>query len=459
MGLVTGNDDDLIEKVDTPKHVNPINDEIVLSPKVEEHSVISTVLVENKRPWYDDLTDDMYTRSSTEVSGSRVYVEFISMITSPGSISSGDSSLISGAHREYVRIKNYPVYLDGGVSTSTDAKEQKTSTRSEAVIVGVLPPQTSDYFVLNTGYNRSSLMKIMSSVPLSIYKEMAYAIEYEMAEVECGDKYDEISSKVVRELTYIRENHQYGVKYLLTDKEIHEAMLSRMRESSLMRNYISEFYDTNLKVFALKTAAGFHTDMIIQKFLSQVTKVPSDLYTYPEYSETETLSTIFDALSMVDTSISWNMMDTVYYYHLYAPTDIAYLHPVLASPITSMPFQKASRMMNIREPNIVSSTVHSRGTCVLSEISISDIFNDVDPSGIPEFPNVLRNDTYLLSEKFYEGGYGNDLEELLSDVLDRRPVDRNRILKLVALLPMLESAERFFITPFVLLLLKVNEVK
>ncbi len=467
MGFDIGDDDindfeeELVEKQpeeknpEVPTETNPIENEIILAPEVKEHEVLSKEMVQNKRPWFDDLTNDMYKESITEINGSRIHVDYFNMMTADDSISSGTSKLISSVHREYLNIKDYPIFLDGELDTNTSAREQKTDTQSVAIISGVLPPQTGDYFAYSTGINRESVFKVTRVKPLSIYSDRAYEIGYQMEEAVKGELYVDLCNKTTRRLNYMRESHQMGTKYLLTDEEVLNELNDKMLGDTLFRQYVSEYYHQDLKVFAVKTSRGWHADMIIQNFLAKIEKCPSDMYTYPEYEQTETLQTVFDVIMYCDKGMMMNVMNKVYYYHLYGGTDIGHIHPVLASPITSMPFQKSSRMMDIRKPNVVESVIHQAGASVLSELTIDSIFDDAYLSEIREFPNVLQNETYLLSEHFYSGSSGNLMEELIVDAINRRPVDRLKLMKLVGSLPNLEHEERFFITPFIIALIKL----
>lgn len=454
MGLVTG-EEELVSNVEVPKKTNPINDEVVLATIDKGHYIASRETVANKRPWFDDLTQDMYASGITELEGSKIYAEFFSMLTASDSIASGTSSLISAVHREYLQIHEYPIFLDGELNTNTDAVEQKTDTSSTATIGGVLAPNTGDYFILNTGINRRSVFKIMSVKPLSIYTDRTYQIEYIMEEVQTSTLYADLISKVVKTLNYIRENHQLGIKYLLTDDEVRTTIEDKLLSDNLFKQYTAEFYNPDLKVYGVKTHNGFHTDMIIQDFLSKLVRTPDDMYTYTEYEETRIFDTIFDVLLYLDKHRLTNVMDSVYYYRLHAPTDIGNIMPVLLSPITSMPFQKSSRLMKANVPNVVKGVIHQFGHSEIPEIDIDTVFDEAYVSNTKGFPNVLQNETYLLSEKFYAGGYGNDLEELLMEAILHRPLLRSRVVELVSQLIHLEHEERFFITPFVLALLKV----
>lgn len=457
MGITIGGDS-MVDKVDEPKKVNPINEEVVLTPELEEHKILSKEMVANKRPWCDTLTNDMYKDSIPEIDGSKVYVDFFSTIVTDTTIPSNNSNMVGATVREFIALKDYPIFLDGGVETDTNSKDQKTTTNSTAIICGVLPPQTSDYFVLNTGINRDSLFSILSVKPLSIYTGKAYQIEYRMEEAYRGPKYDNIKNKVTRKLSYIREHHQMGEKYLLTDDEVRVTLENKITSDSLWAAYKAEFYLHDLKVFGVYTEDGIHTDMPLQEFLTKIYVRPDDVFYYPEYGETAVLDTVYDALLYMDSSRLMNVMTDVYYYRLISPTDISQINPVLVSPITSMPFQKGSKIMNVRPPHVAVSVIHQSGGVELPEIHVRDIFDGCTVSNIKEFPNVLQNDNYLFSSAFYRGVGDNELEELLLTAINRNPIDRDRVLALVSKVQLLGKQERFFIMPFLLVLLRLKEV-
>lgn len=454
---ITSGKTGLTEKVDIPTKTNPIDNEIVLSPKVEEHTILSNEVVATKRPWADDLDLDMYADTIIDIDGSRVPVEYFSAISKDDTVISANSELISSAHRENIRINNYPIFLTGEMGSNTDAKSQKTDTESNAIVTGVLPPQVSDYFVMSTGLNRDSVFWIKSSKPLSIYRTAAYEIVYEMKEVEKGRLYDDLVGKTTRNLNYISEKHSLGVKYLLTDDEVRLEHSRRVTADTLINDYTMEFYNRELKVYALKSTHGYHTDSIITNFLMKISIVPSDLFHYPEYHETASMNTIFDALLYGQKAMMANLMSKVYYYILNSPSDIGNVQPSLLSPITSMPFQKGNNRITLPEPNVAHNVIHDWGRSDLSEMKISDLFPDISEKKHKHFPSVLLNDTYIFSSSFYEGTPTNTLEELLLLVLNGQSISMDMVTLLISESYSLRKEERFFITPFLITLSRLKE--
>ena len=464
MTMLLGDEEEKVVVDDTstptePAHPfieNEIGDKINLTKTATPHKIVSSENVLNKRPWDLSLSKDMFTNASIALQGSRESVTYISMVKHDGMLPSGDSAAVANSHREYIEIKDYPIYLDGdGFTADTDAINKETETVSSMNIGGVLPPTEGDYFVMKTDYTRYSLFEILRVKPLSIQEGTAYAVEYQMAEVSLGELYEIVKAKITRRLSYVRKNHMLGVKYLLTDEEITQALESDIAEDNLLQEYLSEFYDEDLKVFAIPSILGFHTDMIIQGFLSQIAKCPDDMFTYPEYAETAKFKTIFDVmLSRMPIQMP-NVLTKVYYYPLINPCNVVRVQPVLSSPVTTMPFQKSSRMMEAGIPTPVRELRGAYLGATQTEIGISDIFAAESSNLTTYFPDVLNNETYILSADFYSDTGGSLLELLLYKVINSHIISSADVMTLVSQRVNLTKEERFFIVPFIIYLVKV----
>lgn len=366
-----------------------------------------------------------------------------------------------GLHKQYKKINNLDVKLEGQFDRSYDATTGYNSvTGSMTLFAPGLIPIDGDIFLSDMGDGRIGQFQINRPEPLSIFANMAYRADFTWMSIASKGHIDTLNKSVIHESYYVAEFIAAGKNPLLTSKEFNDRRFAKDQGTAFTTGYLSEFYSRVYSTLIVPKQPLASYDPFVVSFLKRLIPTTSarskirdiaeynvdhhryanhlDIYSVILDQRTEEVPHCFTKAAHVSAD-SWSSNRE----HLsIAFTTIPYVvHPTQAAYNVDFDYEEIRSLLDSDQITYQSTSL---------------TYQD-----IPLLP-VLGSGDYVLSQSFYDMDELNDvglshLELQLKNYMLNRKVSGDVIRVLLENYPNWSAPERFYYGPLIITLLMVLE--
>lgn len=425
---------------------------------------------------YVDLKWLPRTQLLTHIEGAKWVVDYYSQVITKDSALSGVEVTTSGVYQSYTEIKQLELRVSSVLSTSQDDQTKVMRVGGSAIILPVIIPNVGDMFSAPIGEGKVGVFRVISSVKKSIFQESCYEIGYNL-DTDATDKRDALKNKTVLTYYYVKNHLLYGKNPLITTDTFNALAGLQIKYRSVLQNYcnkyISKEYGTLLvggqggvRVYDPYQARHIHDGFSVDECTSLAQLRLLSITDDNHLSHTS----VWDAFMQQDETIlnlsftKYGLLNTV---HFARDPQLRSIYYTGIDKVIYPEDPKANVDEEIRylQKPLEESTLTSTSEVVVlpyiadSNTPVSNLrgvnLNVLDNQTAPIIYPVTQDTYYIFSSHFYTGDTQMSiLEQMVLDFIQRKPVDLIQLSELLVLSQTWPSLEKYYYTPFILLMAK-----
>lgn len=345
--------------------------------------------------------------------------------------------------QQYQLIRQLTIKVTEALSHSFQEKEGEWRTTGGAIIEGAIKPIVGDTFIADIGDGRYGRMQVKSARPMSILKETAYQVEYDLVEFVTDEIRKSMMDRVVRDTTY--QSLQLQGSSLVMVESTEYFTITELRESLsiLQQRYFYRCVDRIMNAITIPDQPFRTYDAFlmaaIEKIFPPDTRPHQFQYLYVVNTVSEPM---FREDNFWDVLLYRENLEILSYFKEVTTLDARVFasfpsHSQLAySPMQRYVYPKGKgRSTGWRYGNRISSSIDMMYP-FMNSTDIGDLIQNPLLNGlysseeqvrdkIPLIKTVGFDDYYVLSQAFYEQDYLNmsQMELQVWKMLKNEPVD------------------------------------
>jgi hypothetical protein len=428
-------------------------------------------------PSYKGVTvDTKYIPSSallTHIQGSSMQVAYYSQILDNDTDLNGQNPNRNPILQPYRLIKDMELKVTTPLTAQQINETKAMGMTGEANVYPFLIPNQGDMFLTDIGDGREGIFRVTEVERKSIFKDTCYTIRYEFVEFsdtsEGQFRIADFKAKTLITYVYMKEFLQYGQNPVLLEEDA--AMVENLTYiyGDIVKQWFKEFTSREFSTFMVPGQEFATYDSFLTKAVSKLFNVMDA----PEMQFIRVLNddgddnmktpTVWDmclqrnvrVLRMLNRQMglafaknfqSDPMMEGIYH------SGVGYVvYPI--DPRTS--WDDKLKM----KPELM--TTYSLVDVPSIAGSLDELVTDAELEGLPYegrplIKQVLVDQFYIFSEAFYKQDTANmsRLEAAIWDFLNRKPINLRLLYLLCDTYQTWGGLERFYYTPFVLMLIR-----
>ena len=447
----------------------------IIDPKPSAPPEKQTTTVEITSPEYlGTVTDTRYTPQTsllTHIEGASWIVNYFSQVLNNDSAIAGQNVNRDPVYQQYKLIKNLQFRVSSPLTTSQDEVSKNMIITGAANIYPFLIPNIGDMFEGDIGDGRSGIFKVTSSEKKSIFKETAYAIEYQLIDYATLERRADLMSKVIETLYFKDDFLTYGQNPLVEEEEYHIIEELQSRYHDVADWYLKSFLSNEYKTIILP---GQETP-VYDHFLVTALKAIFTTDDSPEIRYIRKLNC--DGNYTMKAPSLWNVLltrDRVLMKNIFREVGL----------ISALNFEQNPMMEGIYHSGI-QYVVYPKDAevCVdyqiipndtpLVDVQITDTPSPIhrlsDLIDVNRFQGLTKPDTYpihpvktddyyILSQKFYDKMLQGQsaLELAVWDYIEGKSISNKLLLEFSKIYHSWGGLERLYYVPIILILIKYN---
>ena len=249
----------------------------VLRPKPTTTSPIVTEAPRIHSPTVEDITVDAkftpLTSLITFVSGYAWTVDYHSQIITKDSSLVGHDPGLPGQFQQYKVIRNLDLKANNPISWNQDNVSKQITATGNSTMHSMVIPNSGDMFVAEVGDGRRAVFQVYNSRKMSLLQQSVYSFDYSLIFFVDNEpnRFEDLNSKIVQELHYIRDFVRFGQNPLVTTDEFNTiAKLGDLYEE-MINYYCSRFFNQQFKTFTVPGQITPMYDPFLTNFISKTT--------------------------------------------------------------------------------------------------------------------------------------------------------------------------------------------
>lgn len=444
------------------------------------------------------VVDTKYTPLAsliTFVAGSSWIVDYYSQVINADNDLRGQDPEQSSIYQQYTCIRGMELKVTNPLNQNQNNEDKRTTVQGSATVYPFIIPNEGDMFAADVGDGREGIFRVRTTEKKSFLEQPTYVIEYDLVYFSSQEpaRKTDLDAKSVRILFFDKDFMNYGQNPLLIEEDFNAVKTLTKLYSEIINNYFNWFYNNEFKTLIVPgQAVATYDHYLVQavlavlssrdderlKFIRQINVDGDEYLKQPQF---------FKALINRDFSLielgnqTMGLVNTKLFARDPMLEGIAYgglkyiVYPKNPDLTLNSGFAEYDRPdLNLNTGFDLYSGSYFRGhnvrpslpkPCTESLIPVGTrkgnikeivLRTTIDPTPVPSSINpVLKDETYILSKEFY--GRTNDrceLEKLVTDYFDRKPISPIRLQKLVADYKNWGGLERYYYLVIILVLIK-----
>ena len=428
-------------------------------------------------PAYKGVTvDTRYIPSSallTHIAGSSMQVSYYSQVLDNDTDLNGQNPTRNPILQPYRLIKDMELKVTTPLTTQQISETKAIGLTGEANVYPFLKPNAGDMFLTDIGDGREGIFRITATERKSIFKDTCYTIQYEFVEFSDTDtgqfRIADLNAKTVITYVYMKEFLQYGQNPVLIEEDAATVENLSYIYRDILKQWFREF-----------TSREFSTLMVpgqlyptYDPFLTATVMKFFNIEDAPQMQSIRVLNC--DGDDNIKTPTIWdicllrndrqfrviNRQMKLIGAKRFSPDPMMegiYHSGVGCVVYPSVPRQSWDDQMKMRPDNAVTFSLTDVPSITgdLNELIETAELEGLPYAGRPLIKPVLTDDYYIFSEAFYtnKADQMSRLEAAVRDYLDRKPLSLRLLSLLCDTYQTWGGLERFYYTPFVLMLIR-----
>lgn len=436
------------EEPDVPVPSNP---NMVVRP-------VESIAVSNKKFAYSNLL--------THLEGYKWIVDYYSQYLTKDMEPTHLSLSRDSIYQQFLRIKRFEFRVDSPLSPTQDATTKEFTVQGTGVIYPGFKPNVGDFFVAEIGDGRDAIITITEVEEPTIFKDVAYRIQYRVMDWMDKEYQKIIAGKVVNTKVFVKDFFDYGKNPVIEEDEYLDWVRMSDAIDSLTEYHYNRFVSPEYKNLVIP---GQSTNIVDPNFSNYCTD-----WLHGPYDREFSNITADRAATLTEETL-WHLLisgdltklRTMSYEQYVLPVRALHWHPVV-NPVRYAGYGGIYIPVPPEEPQgapLIASDdrVFRRPldiAVVDSEVLGDLTYHDFKATDMVLFHETGSGDTYVLSDAFYndEPAGQSLLERLVMDVLEGKSVSPKLLLALCELITYRKDLTMFYQIPVLIWMLeKVSE--
>lgn len=403
----------------------------VLRPKPTTDSPIITEMPRIHSPSVESVEVDAkftpLTSLITFVSGYAWTVDYYSQIITKDTSLVGHDPGLPGQLQQYRLINNLDIKANDPISWNQDRVSKNITATGNSTMHSMVIPNSGDMFVAEVGDGRRGVFQVYNSEKKSILSQSVYSFDYSLIFFVDNEprRYDDLKSKVVQELHYIRDFVRFGQNPLVTTDELNTIEKLGDLYEQMLDYHTSRFFNRQFKTFTIPGQSTPHYDPFLTKFISKTTtslKHPDlrDLIVLNDDDDYQlrkpsVLDAIYDGSNIT--------LDLAFRKFGFVSARSFYYNPVangirfsgvdkIVYPLGADPAEERNvNSIDYKSPyyiKLFETKTHGGPFDVATPTNLLEL----EPGSVAIIKPLQVDEFYIFSQAFYEGGAGQSLLEV-----------------------------------------------
>lgn len=345
-------------------------------------------------------------------------------------------------YQSYSRIKQLVIIQDDG-SYNNDTETGESSKSFSGWVAFDSTPIRHDVFIRDIGDGRAGLFAITEQPEIRNFTaNKVYYITYQLVNILTNELFEQLNSRVVRELVYSRDSALHGGDSVVTSTTYDTAKKLFSWRETIARNLMAKYYwKTELTMVWNTTEDKTVYDPYLVNFITAVLE-PNLRGNYPTI----------------------NQFSTEYGGREFGVYGVINIWEILLKGDINLLSQCDNKAGLIDTSRLMSTRLY--GNLRSSKI---DLFVATDPETFRQFSRFWNMDndivevgasntpmTYLFTDGFYEGNPTEEFETIVYNALKHKLIDRDRLLKYCEQYFELNHREQIYHGAILLLLINLS---
>lgn len=426
-------------------------------------------------PTYRGVTvDTRYIPASallTHVQGSSMTVNYYSQVVDTDTELAGQNPSRNPAIQSYYLIERMELKVTEPITFDQNDSNTQFSGSGKANLYPFVVPNNGDMFLMSLPDGREGLMQVTDTKRMSVLKDTCYTIDYTFIGFSDMNRFRlaDLTTKVIETYVFIRDFLTYGQNPVLIKEDADLVRKFTYAYEDITRQWWQEFLSNEFKTLMIPGQSFSTTDTFLTKFMLNF----SNTIEAAEIQYCRNLNvdgrddmktpTIWDICAQRSEHL-WRMINRqmALTATLYFPSD-PMMEGIHHTGIQYLLYPKFPRQSwddrrFLRTPLVLTYKLQNvppiRGD--LQDMVEENDLNSLPYLGGPLIKDVLVDDYYVFSQAFYTNKREDMslLEQAVRDMIDRKALNYKLIDMFCRTYQTWGGLERFYYTPFVLMLLR-----
>lgn len=406
----------------------------------------------------------------SHVEGSSWTVNYYSQVLDSSSDLAGQNINRSALYQQYTLVQGLELKVTTPLTTSQDNASKSMIVTGGANVYPFIIPNEGDMFIADIGDGKEGVFRVTLSERKSVFKDTVHTIEYQLIDYSTPARRNDLNSKVVKKVYFVRDFLQYGQNPLLFEEDYVIMQKLQERYYDMAQTYFRMFVSQEYKTLIVPG----QEQPVYDHFLTSAVMAFFTMYDSPEVRNIRKLNVDDDNVMRIPTI--WDVLRTRDKHLLKFCNRQAGL--VSAKTFTHDPMMEGIYHSGItyvvypKDPELdVDSEVASpkpMAEVILRDVpsrvrNLADLLGDKVFEGLtrPDSPPTYRitvDDYYVFSQNFYNNTkVGQSLLEIqVRDYIDGKAPNNKALLALAQTYHAWGALERFYYVPVLLMLIKAS---
>lgn len=430
--------------------------------------------------YHSETVDSRYIPAAsllTHIEGSSWEVTYYSQVVDIDTELQPQQLSLQAAYQQYVKINKLELKVSSDLQTSQNEETKEMEVVGSATMYPFVTPNKGDMFIADIGDGRTGVFTITRSERKTILKETCYLVDYVLVSYADKERLDDLSQKTIKETYFVKEFLHHGQNPVIVDSEYQAIIDLKRGYKNLLAHYFADFYSIEYGTLLVPDQKYTTYDPFLTKAVVSIL----DTNENPIVKKIKVLNVDGDQsmrmINIWDCLLSMSNDLLIMAGQRYGLTSVenfdidARYEGIRYSGVKQVVYPLDERTdvdSGYSEPlDLVTSLIVQGKTRtnqmvrLVFETSLDGFHSEAKPelTGIEALPTIHRvtvDDFYVFSEALYFEDPENrsQLESLVYDALDQKPVNLLVLKGLVNEAKRWGNLERFYYIPVLIILIK-----
>lgn len=428
------------------------------------------------KPYYGAAVDTRYTPMAsliTYLAGAAWTVTYYSQVIDYDNEVGPQQVQRQAAYQQYRKINRMELKVTTPLTSTQDQTNTMVVTGGATIYPGIIP-NVGDVFVADSGDGKPAIFTVTASHKMSIFKDAAYTIEYQLTSYYTGTRASDLENKVVQNLYFVKDYQLQDRNPYLIEEEYQRLGDFAHLYRRLLSDYIGSFTSYEQRTLLVPDQASITYDpFITAKVLNWFS--PEDCPTLMQIKPlniggdvTMRMKTVLDAIEQMDQYLLPISVQKMALVNSSNFKDRPELRSIFYTSVCEVVFPLDNRTdvdqtYQVKQARATLTLREGRQrwwdlSRTLTNVELdSSIYSSAADGVLPDIhPVTATGDYYIFSEAFYRGTGTmlSKFEVMVRGALAGNALDTTTLQTLAMNAHRWDNLERYYFIPILLALLK-----
>lgn len=412
---------------------------------------------------------------------------YLSQVLGEDSAVQGQQVSTHAIHQQYHAIVGMEIRVQSDLSHSQDESSSESTLTGSATIFPFLVPNKGDMFVARMFDGSVGIFQLTRSERLSVMRESAHQVEYILVGRNDQKRYDDLMRKIVRRSYFDRNFLYHGQNPILTEEAYDTVRYLSNAFFQIGRSYFDAFFS---KEYATLVVPGqivpTYDAFLVRAVLGFADQRLHDNIKYIRNLNTQEdvmmrSRSIWDVMRLMDRNLMYDIFTKAGIVKVTTFTTAPIFEGIRYSGIRNVVYPEdapynvdtgitrqekfvQTQALNAGEPTRAFTAMMAKRQAMEDQLALDQSIDtvitprQVTPDEIYAdlgIKPLFTDECYIFSQAFYDNATEGQsrLEVLVNNFIDRKPIDQAQLRSIASGIHAWTPIERFYYTPFVLMLI------